>query len=543
MDIFAYSNERKDNILKTRFKSGFNSRGRTANVVRNANIALICQILNTILGFVSRSVFILMLGKTYLGVNGIFSNVLTILSFAELGIGTAIVYNLYKPLKEHDEQQVGILVAFYRKVYRIIAIIILAVGIALIPFLKYLIKNQPDIPESITLLYVLFLSSTVITYFAAHKKSLLSADQNQHVTNIYHQVIHFVQIILQIIFLVLTRNYILYLVIQIVCAVLENILISRQTDKIYPFLKEYKESKLDKGFLQSIKKDVGALFIYKMNSAVIHGTDNILIAAIEEEGVQSVGLYSNYTLITETANTFIGIITNALTPSVGNLNAGGDERKKEQVFYTIMLVSAWLYGFVCSGIFALGDIFVTNWIGKDYLLDAATLFAIVLQLYIRSVHYAAYTYRVTCGLFVQSKYVPILTSLLNIGLSIWWGLEWGLFGILFATSIARILTIGISDPVLVFKYIFKKNPISYYLKYAYYLALTVILYFASSYVVGQINIFGWFGFIIKLLVYSIIYNGLFIAINLKTKEFKYVWSTGVGYIKQLSKKIRLKFHK
>lgn len=518
------------------FRSGFNTSGRVENVVRNANVALICQVLNTILGFVSRSVFISMLGKTYLGVNGIFSNILTILSFAELGIGTAIVYNLYKPLHDHDRSQVAALVNFYKRAYRIIATIILVVGVSLVPFLNSLIKEQPDIEENITLLYVLYLSSTVVSYFAAHKKSLLSADQKQHILSVYHQVFHFIQIILQMVFLVLTRNYILYLIIQISCTVAENIFVSRQADILYPFLKEYKEQRIDGGLLKSIKKDVGALFIYKLNSAVIHGTDNILIAALEKNGVQSVGLYSNYTLITETANTFLGILTNALTPSIGNLNASGEKEKQENIFFTTLFISAWLYGFVCSGIYSLSDIFILNWIGKEFILDVPVLFAIVLQLYIRSVHYAAYTYRVTCGLFVQSKYVPLFTSLLNIGLSIWWGMKWGLFGILFATSIARIFTVGISDPVLVFKYIFHKNPVKYYLKYAYYLLLTIAIYFATDYVVQLITLESWLGFIIKLLIYTLVYNFLFILVNSNSEEFNCVYKTTTNYIKNILRK-------
>ena len=179
------------------FRAGFNRSGRTENVVRNVNIAMICQIVNTLLGFVVRSVFIRMLGETYLGVNGIFSNILTILSFAELGIGTAIVYNLYKPLKEHDEREVTALMRFYRNAYLVIGLVIAVVGLLLTPFLEYLISDQPDIQEDISLLYVLFLSSTVISYYNAHKKSLLNADQKQYVASLYHQAMHFLQIVLR----------------------------------------------------------------------------------------------------------------------------------------------------------------------------------------------------------------------------------------------------------------------------------------------------------------------------------------------------------
>lgn len=504
------------------FAGGFNTKSRTENVVRNINVALICQAINTVLGFVSRSFFIKLLGETYLGVNGIFSNILTILNFAELGIGTAIVFNLYKPLKEHDEETVGTLVNFYRKAYFTIAGIIFAVGLLLTPFLRWLISDQPDIKEDISVLYILYLLSTVITYLNAHKKSLLNADQKQHIINIYRQITHTIQIIIQIVFLFLTHNYIVFLLVQIGCSAIENIVIAKEVDHLYPFLKDYKKSKLPANLLSSIKKDVGALTLYKLNSAVIHGTDNILITALEENGVKAVGLYSNYTLISETLNTILGIITNALTPSIGNLNAETDSEKKESIFYTILYLCSWIYGLACSGIMALSNRFISVWIGENYILARSVVFAIALQLYIRSVHYPAYTYRVTCGLFVQSKYVPLLTSFFNIILSILMGKQWGLFGILFATSISRVLTVGISDPYLVYKYVLNKNVISYYLRYLEYALLVIVAYVLGNSICGFIKLNGWIGFLISGFIYVIVYNALFCGCTFKTKEFKYL---------------------
>ncbi len=519
------------------FKEGFNNNGRTDNVVKNINIALICQLISTLLGFVSRSFFISMLGKTYLGVNGIFSNILTILNFAELGIGTAIVYNLYKPLKEHDEKAVGALLNFYKKAYFIIASIILVVGISLTPFLTYLISEQPEVKESIVVLYLLYLSSTVVSYYNAHKKSLLNADQKQYVTNIYHQVFHILQIVLQIMFLYFTRNYVLYLLIQIFTMALESYLIGRVVNKQYPFLKSTKKEKISTTLFKSIRKDVGALTVYQLNSAVIHGTDNILITALEGNGVQKVGLYANYTLISETANTVLGIITNVLTPSIGNLNTENDSKKKESVFYTILFICAWIYGYACTGILTLSDKFVAEWLGTEYILSAAVVFTIVLQLYIRGVHYAAFSYRVTCGLFVQSKYVPIFTSLINIGLSIYLGKIWGIFGILLASSISRVVTTGIADPILIYKHIFKKNAAAYYLHYVGYAAIVVICFIASAFVIKYITFGGWIGFIISFIVYTVVFNSLFALFTFKTKPFNYLKNLMQNYLKRFFRKV------
>lgn len=519
------------------FDKGFNNKGRTQNVIRNVNIALICQLISTLMGFVSRSVFVLMLGKTYLGVNGVFSNILTILNFAELGIGTAIVYNLYRPLKEHDEKAVGALLNFYKKAYFVIASVILGVGLALTPFLTYLISDQPDVKEHIALLYILYLTSTVVSYYNAHKKSLLNADQKQYVTNIYHQFAHIIQIVLQIAILIITRNYVLYLLTQILCMLLENYLVGRVANRLYPFLKLTKKEKISKSLLASIKKDVGALTVYQLHSAIIHGTDNIIITALEGDGVQKVGLYANYTLISETANTILGIITGVLTPSIGNLNVEEDNKKKESIFYTIMFVCAWTYGYACTGIFSLSEKFITQWLGAEFVFGSAIVFTIVLQLYVRGVHYAAFSYRVTCGLFVQSKYVPIFTSIINIGLSIYWGKLWGIFGILLASSVARVLTFGISDPVLVYKHIFKKSPIAYYFRYFLYGGIVVLCYFVSDFVTKYITIGGWLGFILSFVVYSVIFNGVFALCTFKTKSFEYLKNVFLSYFKKFLGKL------
>jgi O-antigen/teichoic acid export membrane protein len=318
---------------------------------------------------------------------------------------------------------------------------------------------------------------------------------------------------------------------------LENYLVGRVAKQLYPFLELTKKEKISKSLLASIKKDVGALTVYQLNSAVIHGTDNIIITALEGDGVQKVGLYANYTLISETANTILGIITGVLTPSIGNLNVEEDNKKKESIFYTIMFVCAWAYGYACTGILSLSEKFITQWLGAEFVFGSAIVFAIVLQLYVRGVHYAAFSYRVTCGLFVQSKFVPVFTSLINIGLSIYWGKLWGIFGILLASSVARVLTTGISDPVLVYKHIFKKSPIAYYSHYFLYAGIVVLCYFVSDFVTRYITIGGWLGFILSFVVYSIIFNGIFALCTFKTQAFEYLKNVFLSYFKKFLGKL------
>jgi O-antigen/teichoic acid export membrane protein len=523
------------------FKKGFNKSSRSTNVLRNMNVAFICELMNTLLGFVSRSVFIAMLGKSYLGVGGIFHNILKLLSLTELGFGTAIVYNLYKPIRNHEEQTITNLMWFYRKAYFCIGFAVLTMGLILLPFLKLLIKNPPNIPENITLLYLLHLASSVSSYYLAHKRCILSADQKGYIAGIYTQVFHTARILLQMLALYLTKNYTLYLCISIARHLSHTIWIAHVVDKLYPFLTQLKPQKLPAEFFQKLKKDISALFLYKINRVIIHGTDNLLIAAIAKNGVVAVGLYSNYLLISETANMVLGIITSSFTSSLGNLNASDEDSKKEKVFYCILFLSAWLYGYVCSGIFELSDRFIELWLNKEYILGPLVVFAIVLQLYIRSVHYAAYAYRITNGLFVQSKYVPLFTSFVNIALSIWWGKLWGLFGILFATSIARIVTIGIVDPYLVYKYVFNKGVLPYYITYIKYTVVTLAAMFIAKNAILLIPLHGWLGFIVDFIVYSLLFNGIFMLVFFRTEERKYLTNIAMSLFKKHLPKLAAKF--
>jgi len=509
------------------FNTGFNHDGRVVNVIRNMKVSFLCKIISLILSFISRSIFISMLGKTYLGVNGIFSNILMLLSLTELGLGTAVVYSLYKPLKEHDEQTIVSLLSFYQKVYYAIGLIILTVGLFLLPFLKLLIKEQPDIRENIIHLYLLHLIGTVCTYFYAHKLSLLKADQKSYIGDLFAELFRVIQIILQVIILLLTANYFLYLTIQLSCNFLMMLCLASQVDKIYPFLHQIHPKKLSKNFLETIQKDIKSLFLYRINRVIIHGTDNILIASLVANGVQIVGLYSNYVMIAETANMILSVITNTFTHSIGNLNTEDDIEKKERIFYCVLLICAWLYGFTCAGILCFAGNFIELWVGSEYVLGISVVAAEVLQVYIRSVHFAAYTYRITSGLFVQAKYIPLLTSAMNIVLSIWWGKIWGLFGIIFATSIARIFTIGISDPYFVYKYVFNKNVIHYYIRYFYYLSVTVCAAYVGYLCTHFVTLSGLSGFVLTVLIFSIIFNFIYIILVAWTSEFSYI----CGYFK------------
>jgi O-antigen/teichoic acid export membrane protein len=510
---------------------------RTANTAKNASFGLVSQIVNIILSFISRTVFIYVLGVEYLGINGLFTNILMLLSFAELGIGNAIIYGMYKPLATNDKEKIKSFMALYEKAYKIIGLFVFIVGLLVIPFMDYIIKDAPNIKENIILIYILFLLNTTISYFFVYKKSIITADQKNYVVLFYQQLFKVGQTLAQILFLWFTGEYLLFLIIQIITTLLNNIYVSRKADKMYPFLKEGKAKSLEKEEQSSIFANVKALFLYKFGSVILNGTDNIIISAII--GITAVGLNSNYILIISALTAIVGQIMNGFTASVGNLNAIGTNETKERAFNKIFFVTAWMYGFCAVGLYLFLNKLIVLWIGEAFIFSDLVVFAIVLHFYVNSVHFTAYTYRVTMGLFVQGRWAPLAAAIINIVLSVWLGSTIGIAGIFFATSISRLLTTGIVDPILVYRNGFDKSPLRYYFRYFFFAGLFIGLYFLMKLIVSCISIAGLSGFIIEVVVVSLLFNIIMAAIFWKYQDFVEIRNAIITIVQSKTKKSNL----
>lgn len=510
------------------------STSRTENTIKNSSFGFITQIVNILLSFVARTAFIYILGVEYLGVNGLFTNVLLLLSFAELGIGNAIIYSMYKPIATDDREKIKSLMQLYAKAYKFIGLFVFFAGLIVIPFMDFIIKDAPDINENITVIYLLFLLNTTLSYFFVYKKSIITADQKNYIVLLYHQLFRIIQTVVQIAFLLLTGEYLLFLIIQIVFTLLNNVYMSFKADKMYPYLKAGKTGVLEKKERDDIFSNVKSLFLYKFGSVVLNGTDNIIISALI--GVAAVGLSSNYLLVLASLSAVAGQMMNGFTASVGNLNAIGDSESKERVFNRIFFVSAWMYGFFSVGLFIFLNKFITIWLGDEFLLSQLIVFAVVLHFYVNSLHFAAYTYRITMGLFVKGRLAPVAAAIINIVLSFWLGKIMGLAGIFFATSIARFFTTGIVDPVLVYKTGFNKSPVRYYLRYFLYAGLFAVLGFALNYLITFITVDGVLGFALQVALVSVLFNVVMFLIFRKNNDFIEIRKAALRFIKRKSAK-------
>lgn len=493
------------------------NRSRTEYSILNILTGIGGYFLNTIIGFVCRMVFVRCLSADYLGVNGLFTNVLTMLSLAELGVGNAIVFALYKPLAENDEEKIASLMKLYSKAYRMIGTLIAVVGLALMPFIDLIIKEQPSIRESIYLLYAINLFNTASSYFFSYRSSLLIAAQRNYIVGGINYAITILQSVLQMVFLLKYRNYLGYLLIQTAGTLTYNITVSYVATKQFPFICKKDVLPLPKNEQKVLFSNIRDLMIYKVSGLLVNSTDNILITFFN--GLATTGIASNYTLLVNVLNSLLSQVFNGLTASIGNHNASEPGKKRYQMFSFLNMMNFWIFGWAALGIFFCSSDLVQLCFGEEYVLSIEIPFVMALNFFTVGMMNAVWTYKHTLGLFHYGRFIQFFTGILNIVFSVLLGTYWGLFGILFATFVARAFTSLWYDPYAVFKYGFKKSPVAYVkkiVKYLIVLAIAAVLCQMSFVIVkGPLVV----RTLLKILLCSIITNLVFFAAFYRTPDF------------------------
>lgn len=498
------------------------STSRLKNSIRNSAFGLFAEVTTLILGFVVRYVFVHTLAEDYLGVNGLFTNILQVLSFAELGVGNAIVFSLYKPIRDKDKVKIRQYVSFYKSAYRIIGAIVAIFGLLLVPFLDIIIVDKPNIPDNLVLIYLLYLANTVLSYFLVWKRTFMTANQERYIGTVVEQIFTIIQVIVQIVILYTTHNFVLYLLVMIVSNQIRNMIISRICSKRYPVVNEKPQVDLTKEEKKSIFDNVKALLVYKLAGVSLNSTDNILVQAIDS--LQSLNLYSNYSMIIVNFRLLSNQLLNGITASVGDLNASDDNKAKENVFFKLLFVSFWLYAFLSVGfVVCAGDV-IKIWLGEKFVMGTLSACAIAFSFYVEGVQFAGFTYRTTMGLFRESMVAPVVAAVLNIVLSIVMGEIIGLAGIFIATGVSRLLTTTWVDGYLVFTKRLNKSPARFFKTYVLYFVFAVFAVAITYTILGYISFVGVVGLVGKIALCAVIYNLLFIICFGRTKIFREVLS-------------------
>ena len=366
-------------------------------VSKNLRLTAASELVLAALKFVSRRAFVLLLGKEYLGLSGLFTDILSMLSLAELGFSVSITYSLYRPVAQGDTEMVKSLLGLYRRVYQAVGVVVLAVGLGLTPFLGFFVKEMPsDIPH-IPLIYGLNVVNAGISYFFSYKSTLLFVHQKKYVDAMIRAAAALAATAAQIAVLFLTGSYLYYLVIAIGATLVQNLAISRTADRLYPYLREKEVQPLPAETVGELRRNVGAMVLHRIGAVAVFSTDNLLISKFV--GIVTTGLYSNYILIRNFLNVVITALFGAITPALGRQNATAPVEEKRETFRQLHLFSAWLFGWMSICLYCLYDPFLDLWLGRGYLLPQPVVLLIVVNFYVNSMRTPVANTKSVMGLF------------------------------------------------------------------------------------------------------------------------------------------------
>ena len=471
--------------------------GRRKNTIRNMIWGTVNRLISTVIPFITRTIIINQLGNEYLGLNSLFTSILQILNLTELGFSSAIVYFMYKPIAEKNEEKICSLLNLYKKIYRVIGSIILIIGLGLLPFLNNMISGEIPSDINIYILYLIYLFNTVVTYWLfAYKQSLLQAFQRNDIVSKVHSVLYLVQAILQIILVFTFKNYYLYVIIIPIITITTNIVNAIIAKKKYP--KYIPKGKVDENIKKGLKKKVSGLMIYKVCTTTRNSLDSIFISAFL--GLNAVAIYNNYYMIMSSIVTFLAIITSSMTSGIGNSVAVETPKKNyndmNKFNFAYMLMSGWCT--IC--LICLYQPFMKLWVGEEYMLGLDCVILFGIYFYALEIGAIRAVYSDAAGLWWESRYRAIAETIVNVGLNYLLGKLLGLQGIILATLISLLVINFGYGSTIIFKYYFKDEKTSeYYIYHLKYFIITAIIAIITYFICNLLKIEG---------ISKLIYNGI-----------------------------------
>lgn len=494
-------------------------KSRTQKSIMNTAVSFISQVIIILLGFISRRVLIYSVGVQYLGINGLMSNILTIFSLAESGVGLAIGYSLYKPLAENDVETIKALMRFYRTVYRLLALMTAVVGVLFYPFLPVFLKDSTA-PDA-GIIYFLFLASSVCSYLWSYKITLNSSDQNKYLYTIANTVTQILVLVVKVFILYYTQNYIIYLCIELGSTLIKNIIFSCILDRHYPFLKDKHVRKLSDTEKRQLSKNIKSLFWGKFGYIASQCSDNLVISSVIS--VTMVGLYSNYTTLISAVSGFVTTFTSGVTASMGNLIASESREKSYAVYKRIDFINYWLYTFSAVCLLCLTEPFIRIWLGQDYILPKSILIVSVVLFYLKGLNSGIDVAKNAAGLYYPDRFVPMIEAILNLAISIILAYRIGLLGVLVGTLVSFLSLSFWTKPYYVFRDVFCVRFSEYVVwegkKILLSFAIGAALYFIQLKIHSE-NIY--IDLLLKALFTGIMSNVLLCGAFFKTDEFEYI---------------------
>ncbi len=491
---------------------------RTEYAARNILFGYLGSTISILLTFVSRTVFMKTIGLAYLGVNGLFTGVLGVLSFTELGVGTAMNYALYKPVAENDTDKIRSLMQFYKAAYRVISVAVLILGLLLLPFLPYLVKGGEGLGD-LRVYYLFFLFNTSTSYLVTYKYGLVNAEQKGYIVTNIDSVFKVLIAVVQIVVLVLTHSFLAYLAVQTIVQLLQKIYTFVYIDRRYPFLTLKNPPPLPREEKRQIARNVRALMLHKLGEISISQSGNIIISSFIS--VLTVGIVSNYNLILTSIGIFVNIIANSMTAGLGNVIATESREKQYKLFRVYHFLGFFVYGFAAVCLVSLFQPFMTIWAGAENRIDMVSVCLLVANFYLTGQRSTIINYKMAGGLFAKDKLIPLTQAVINLALSLVLVHFIGLPGVFLAMTLSGLVA-NIWRPLVIYPVLFGISG-GVYLKEALIYALTTAG--ASAIVLGLWQLFagpGIWRFALLAVIAAAVPVVLFCLLFRKDESFRYL---------------------
>lgn len=508
---------------------GVMRKSRTEYSTKNTTVAILARIVAILAGFMTRVVFTHTLSQEYVGISGLFSDILNVLALSELGAGTAITYALYQPVSEENVEKQKSLMKMFRDIYLIVAVIVFAGGMLVIPFMGVLIKNQPQI-EHLILIYLLYLVNSVLSYLAVYKRTLIDAHQLSYIGVLYHTLALILQNLLQIFILIETRNFILYILAAILCTFFNNIAISSRADQMYPYLKEKDIQKLPVQEKKVIYQNIRAMLMHKLGSVVVNNTDNLLLSSLV--GIVSNSIYSNYYLIIGSIRQVLNQMFQGIAASVGNLGVEEDQERVKKIFEASFFIGQWVFGMAAICIFEIIDVFAGFCFGENYVFTRDITFVLCLNFYLTGMRQATIVFRESLGIFWYDRYRPLAEAIINLASSIFLGIHMGTAGIFLGTAVSTVTTSLWLEPYMLYKHCLQSSSAMYFMRYGLYASVTLFVWFWVDFFCRSITGNPWIICIERLAISLVVTNLAYLVLYHRMKEFQLLKEKGKSILEQ-----------
>ena len=491
---------------------------RVGNTKRNIIVGELDRFLGIILPFIVRTMMIHVLGAEYLGLTSLFYSIVQMLNLAEMGFGSAIIYSMYKPIADNDSKAINALLKFYAVVYRVVGIVITVIGLLVIPFLPILTKKEVPADISVYVVYAIFLVNSFLNcVLFPNRRALISAFQREDINSNMHIIVQILMYGLQIIGIILTKNYYLYVLTIPVLTVTYALLCKWQFDKHFGIYKE--EGELDDDIRADIKKQVVGLTVRRLATYSRNAFDSMFVSAYL--GLKMNGIYGNYYYVMDSVIMIMAVIRTAMAGGVGNSIALESEEKNVQDMHRINFLFMLMAGWCTACLLCLYQPFMEIWVGKKMQLPFYMAVAFAAYFYILKMGDIRSLYAESVGIWWNTRYISIAEAAANIVLNWVFIKNFGVLGIVLATMISYFIFNFIGGAIILYRCYFKNNSLSeYFLKHVRYIIITACICTITYLITVPVTLCGIPGFLIKAVISAAVPVILYLIVYCRTEEFK-----------------------